>query len=479
MSDVYGSGSVYSQKTSQYTAFTEEYWSAIQSEVDPHCIFIAPDAEAVPVVVLTSRLTQCPFAIKSGGHAAFPASSIEGGITVSLENLKNVTVSADKKTAVVQPGNVWVDVYKALTPHDVTVAGGRVATVGTGGLTLGGGISFFSSVYGWACDNVVRYEVVTASGTVVNATATSHQDLYWALRGGGNNFGIVTAFEFETIPLPGGEMWGGTKVYLEAAFDDVNAAFHNLAVNSPDDPNAGMWLAWASVEGVKLASVELYYAKAQGAANSTLFKPFNEAISVSDTTQQRTVAAYAKAKEEDNSYGLREVYWAMTTKANVELGAYARDIFYEKRSAVDGVANASPVLLMQPITEGMMAGMSKNGGNPLGIKASEGPLYLMQIAAWWDKEDDDDTMYAYVSDVVEAIMTKAEELGVANDYIYMNYGSMFQNVIAGYGPDNVARLKDVARHYDPDRVFQTLTPGHYKLDRAPVPNSGYYSGVRG
>lgn len=110
-----------------------------QAEVSPYCIFKPAKPTDVSVLVLLSRLTQCPFAVKSGGHAAFAGSSnIEGGITVSLEKLNGITVSADKSTVAIQPGNAWASVYTKLDGLGLTVTGGRVSRVGTGGLTLGG-----------------------------------------------------------------------------------------------------------------------------------------------------------------------------------------------------------------------------------------------------------------------------------------------------------------------------------------------------
>lgn len=109
---------------------------------------------------MTSQVTQCQFAVKSGGHAAFSgASNINGGLTIDLINLNQVTLSADHTQASIGPGNRWFDVYSALEPKGLTVIGGRVADIGVGGLTLGGGMSFFSARYGWACDNVNTYEV--------------------------------------------------------------------------------------------------------------------------------------------------------------------------------------------------------------------------------------------------------------------------------------------------------------------------------
>ena len=110
--------------------------------------------------VLTSRVTKCEFAVKSGGHAAFAgASNADGGLTIDLIHMTDVTVSSDKTQTSVGAGSVWYDVYTKLQPMGLTVIGGRVSAIGVGGLTLGGGISFFSNRYGWACDNVNAYQV--------------------------------------------------------------------------------------------------------------------------------------------------------------------------------------------------------------------------------------------------------------------------------------------------------------------------------
>lgn len=136
---IYGSKVVLTSKNPAYDAFTGTYWSLQQADVDPECIFVPSTSADVSVVVLLSRLTECPFAAKSGGHAAFKgASNAPGGITVSLEKLTKVEVSKDKKSVIIEPGNNWGQVYAKLQKYDVTVTGGRVSLVGTGGLTLGG-----------------------------------------------------------------------------------------------------------------------------------------------------------------------------------------------------------------------------------------------------------------------------------------------------------------------------------------------------
>lgn len=98
--------------------------------------------------------------MKSGGHSAFAgAATIDGGITMSFENLKSIKLSADKKTVAIQPGNNWGQIYTALSTTGVTVSGGRIGDIGIGGLTLGGGISFITNEYGLACDNVESFDV--------------------------------------------------------------------------------------------------------------------------------------------------------------------------------------------------------------------------------------------------------------------------------------------------------------------------------
>jgi FAD/FMN-containing dehydrogenase len=316
---------------------------------------------------------------------------------------------------------------------------------------------------------------VTAAGYIVKVTAKSDPELYWALRGGGNNFGIVTAFTFEALPLPNGEMWGGTKTFLEPSFDDVSEAFSDLIENSPEDPNAGAWVAWLQNSGMKLAATELWYAKPDG-DKAAIFHGFQNITAIADSTQNQVLHEYTEALDVSNPQGFREVYYGLTVKANADIAKAARKIFYEELPSTSSVAGANPVLIFQGITEGQIAHMSKNGGNPLGISPSDGPLYIIHVASWWQNSSDDATIYSFISKVLSRIKAESKKLDVASDYIYMNYASTFENVIAGYGKENVARLKKIAGEYDPTGVFQKLQPGGFKLDRAPTPDSRYFSG---
>ncbi|KZL73739.1 FAD binding domain-containing protein [Colletotrichum tofieldiae] len=472
---IYGDAAVETRDEAAYTTFVSSYWSSNQAEVRPYCIFKPSRPEEVSVVVLLSRLTQCPFAAKSGGHAAMAgASSIEDGITVSFMNMKGISLSSDKKVASIQPGNIWGDVFEKLTKSDLTVIGGRLYNIGVGGLTTGGGISYFSNLYGWACDNVESFDVVIASGAIIQVTATQFSDLYWALRGGGNNFGLVVSFNLLTYPLPDGKMWGGSRIYTENSFPQIAEAYANFIANAEEDPKAGLWHVYAYYNGTKLSQTTLYYSEPDG-SDADIFSEWNAIAAVSDTTQNRVIAEYAREGMEPTPSGLREIYAVISTKAHIEIVELARDIYFEEVLAVADVPGILPTLVTQGITVPMLKHMQKNGGNALGLDVNGGPFYVVQIAIMWSNKEDDDAVYAFASTLLERINAEAEARGLGNDYIYMNYAGQFQDVVSGYGKENKDRLKVVAKKYDPKEVFQKLQPGYFKLDRAPVSDPRYFN----
>lgn len=429
--------------------------------MDPYCVFSPTIAQEVSILVLVSRLTRCPFAVKSGGHAAFAgASSIQGGITVSFKDMKSIELSEDKSTASIEPGNTWYDVYHTLEPENLAVIGGRVSAIGVGGLTLGGGISYFSNEYGWACDNVASFELVTASGAIVTASPQSYADLYWSLRGGGNNFGIVTKFELETIPQ--GLIWGGARLHLEDEFDALIDAFYNLGTNAPEDPAAAQILSFAYAQGTKLASSELEYAKP--VANASIFSEYLAIPAIQDGTMVRTLSNATLQLNVGNPNGLREIYTAVTFKLDRDDSAFTRDVFFEEVLAIADAAAIVPALTLQVITVPMLRNFAKNGGNPLGLSEEDGPLLLWMVNIMWGEKADDERVLGAAGKMRERSVEEGKKRGLFVEYTYMNYASQFQDVMASYGAENVARLKAVANKYDPTGVFQKLQPGYFKLD---------------
>jgi FAD/FMN-containing dehydrogenase len=144
----------------QYLYQESRYWSQQQETTNPTCRVAPTLTLDVSLTLYVLKSVGCQFAVKSGGHGAFVgASNINGGVAIDLLNMNSVTVSADQTQASYGAGNRWIDVYSKLETMGLAVIGGRVADIGVGGLTLGGGISFFSGRFGWACDNVNNYEV--------------------------------------------------------------------------------------------------------------------------------------------------------------------------------------------------------------------------------------------------------------------------------------------------------------------------------
>ncbi len=239
-----------------YTARQESYFSKTASQLAPACIVRPSSAAQVSSAVRILAEGGYPFAIRSGGHAPNAgASNIEGGVTLDLGLLNWTRVEtaqegngieneheAGETPAVVDigPGARWADVYATLHPHNLVVAGGREGGVGVGGLILGGGNTYFTASQGFACDNVVAFEVVLApDGRIVTATAdNTYADLFWALRGGGNNFGVVTNFRMKALK-GGSRVWGGltlipwqaTPLAAEALVDFTSRAHEDVDSN--------------------------------------------------------------------------------------------------------------------------------------------------------------------------------------------------------------------------------------------------------
>jgi hypothetical protein len=418
----------------------------------------------VSVALLLSRLTQCPFAVKSGGHAAFSgASNIQGGITINFAKMKAITLSPDKKVASIEPGNTWYDVYTDLEAQGLTVIGGRVAAIGVGGLTLGGGISFFSGLHGWACDNVANIEVVTSTGAILSASPTTNPDLFFALRGGGNNFGIVTRFDLTTYSQ--GPMWGGAILYNISYSTEVLSAYVNYGLQSATDPNAALIVSYAYAFGQFFADVSLEYALPT--PDPPIFSAFKAIPSLSDTTAVQSLSDITLEFNASNPSGLRETYWTATYKLNATLAAFIVSTFQSEIEPVKNAAGIVPAAVLQIITLPMLRQMSKNGGNPLGLSLTDGPLILLNLAFMWDDTAYDAAIMQANANIIAKTVAQAKAWGLDNDYLYMNYASQFQSVVPSYGAANVAKLTKIAKKYDPDGVFQTLQPGYFKLGVAP------------
>jgi hypothetical protein len=333
-----------------------------------------------------------------------------------------------------------------------------------------GGISFFSQIYGWACDNVVNYEVVLATGAVVNVNTTSNPDLYWALRGGGNNFGIVTRFDLSTHSQ--GSLWSGTLIYTPDKTDQLIKNFYNYGVNAATDPKSALIMNWAYAEGSFLGVADIEYA--DSTINPPIFQSFTNISTVEDTMAVRTLPEVTDTFKESNPDGLRESYWTATFTLTKDMVSFLVKTFEEESIRAANATSYTPALVLQIISTDVTKQMQKNGGNALGLSPSDGNLLLLNLSFMWAEIADDNLILDILGAITAKSIAYAKANGLYKEYLYMNYASQYQAVLPSYGRENFEQLQKVSQTYDPLQVFQRLQPGYFKLTEQP-PNATYPS----
>src|SRR5262245_50883030 len=181
-------------------------------------------------------------AVRGGGHNAAGFATCDGGIVIDLSPMKAVRLDVDNRLVRVEGGATWGDVDRETQAFGLVAVGGIVSTTGVAGLTLGGGQGWFRRTFGMSCDNLVSADVVTADGRLLHASATAHPDLFWALKGGGGNFGIVTSFEFRLHRLGPNVAFAG-PVYAMDKARTILRRFADFASSAPDEVNvvASLW----------------------------------------------------------------------------------------------------------------------------------------------------------------------------------------------------------------------------------------------
>ncbi|MFD3942465.1 FAD-binding oxidoreductase [Streptomyces sp. NPDC058579] len=199
----------------------------------PAVVVRAVDAGDVIAGVLFARDHGLPLAVRGGAHAVAGYGTVDDGLVVDLTRMRSVRVDPVARTARAEGGCTWGDFNHATHAFGLATTGGVVSTTGIAGLTLGGGMGNLARRYGLSCDNLVQADVVTADGTLVTCDAERHPDLFWALRGGGGNFGVVTSFVYRLHPVD--DVLGGVAFYpLDA---EVARRWRDLVADSPEELN--------------------------------------------------------------------------------------------------------------------------------------------------------------------------------------------------------------------------------------------------
>ena len=191
----------------------------------------------VAATIAFARAHALPLAVRGGGHSVAGHATVDDGVVIDLSPMHQVTVDPVQRIARVEGGATWAQVDAATQVYGLVTPGGVFSKTGVAGLTLGGGYGYIRNKFGLSCDNLMAAEVITADGTLIRADSTQNTDLLWALRGGGGNFGVVTAFEYQLHPL--GPEVAFTFVMHDASSDEQMTKllrfFRNYCATAPDE----------------------------------------------------------------------------------------------------------------------------------------------------------------------------------------------------------------------------------------------------
>lgn len=230
-------------------------WNAM-IERHPAMIVRCSGVADVIATVNFARNNTIMLSVKGGGHSAAGNALCEGGITIDLSRMKSVFVDPIKQTAKVQGGATWGDLDHETQAFGLAVTGGTVSDTGIGGLTLGGGLGWLFRKYGLSSDNLLSVEIVTADGKLMSASESENADLFWGVRGGGGNFGVVTAFEYRLHPVS--MILGGMIMYPIERAKEILRLHREFTFNAPDELSSQIALI-PSPQGMPVVGVLVGY----------------------------------------------------------------------------------------------------------------------------------------------------------------------------------------------------------------------------
>ena len=223
---IFSTDSLYDDTRKIYNAMIDKH---------PAMFVMCLDVADVMAAVNFARDNDLLVAIRGGGHNGGGLGLCDNGMVIDLSGIKFVHVNTSENTVRVGGGNLWGEVDHATHAFGLAVPAGIISTTGVGGLTLGGGVGYLSRKYGLTIDNLLEADMVLADGSFVTVNAQQHEDLFWAIRGGGGNFGVVTSFKFQAHKLK--TVYAGPTLWPIEKIDEIMKWYHTFIDNAPDDLN--------------------------------------------------------------------------------------------------------------------------------------------------------------------------------------------------------------------------------------------------
>jgi FAD/FMN-containing dehydrogenase len=415
----------------------------------------------VAAAVRFARDRDLEIAVRGGGHNVAGTAVCDGGIVIDLSAMRAVSVDPTERTALVQGGALWGDVDHETQAHGLATTGGIVSHTGVGGLTLGGGIGWLMRKHGLTVDNLVEAELVTAEGDIVRASANDHPDLFWALRGGGGNFGVVSWFRFALHPV-GPTVMAGPVFWAAEDTTDVLRCYRDFVADAPDE--LGTVVRLGTIPPLPVVDDELHFRPAIAVASCYAgpVEAGERAVRALRHFGAPLVDLVGPTLYVDHQRGIDDTvphgwhyYWKATNLTG--LPDTVIDILADHAYRATSPRSYAAIFHMGGAVARAPRGATAYPGRDVD--------HTMSIDAVWLREQGETvsaTEIAWAREFLDAL--ESHRAGV-----YMNFldsDDDTSRVREAYGDANYRRLADVKAKYDPGNVFRNnknirpVTPAH-------------------
>lgn len=389
--------------------------------------------------------------VRGGGHNIAGLAVCEGGLMIDLSLMRGVSVDAANRTARAQPGCTLGDVDRETQLHGLAAVLGFVSTTGIAGLTIGGGFGYLTRQHGWTCDTLLAMEVVTAQGEVIRAAADENADLFWALRGGGGNFGIVTSFEYRLFPV-GPDILGGAIVWAGSDASDVLHFLRRFSATTPRETTCvavlriappAPWLP-KEIHGKPIVAVFVCHSGSTEEGERVLSPLRSFGRRVADIVTRRPYAQMQSLLDATQPKG-RRYYWKSHYLAGIEPVLIDQLVAHAAR--IPSPHSAINIFHLGGALSELPAAHS-----PVGNRDAN---FVLNIAASWENKADDESNLRWARDCFEA--TRASSTGG----VYINFLTEEEGadrIEAAYGKATLGRLAGLKAKYDADNMFRHTKP---------------------
>lgn len=426
--------------------YERQVWNGL---IDKHPALIAKCRGTSDVIhsVKFAREYNLQVSVRGGGHNVAGMALCDDGLVIDLSNMRGVYVNPDSKTAVVEGGATWADVDRETQLFGLATPGGVVSTTGVAGLTLGGGLGWLRKKHGLSCDNLRSARIVTAEGKILTANKHKNEDLFWAIRGGGGNFGIVTTFEFELHEVGPMVMFCMPMYPIEKA-EEVLTTWRDFVVSSPDEVSSHA-LLWTipdvedfpeEARGKDIVALPALYA-GDPEEGQKMLQPLREIDEpVLDLSGQLPFVAVQSMV--DWVFPKNERFYYYKSK---DLNSLDDDVL----KTIISKAKDRPVSSILMVIWHYGGKMNRIGAEETAF-GSRDTSFLLSIDSIWDNQVDSDRVIQWSRKVLEEMKPHT------GDGMYLNFPGFGEEgnelVRSAYGV-NYERLTKIKAKYDPDNFF--------------------------